>query len=63
MDDTGLVVAPETVYLAVLGRNVEKGETIEVPADHAESLKAQGWKQGKKKDLTTETPDSTEQEK
>ena len=37
------VEAPATVWLPVLGRTVEEGEQVELEAEHAESLIAQGW--------------------
>lgn len=37
------VIAPDGVYLAALGRRVEKGESVDVDADTARSLIEQGW--------------------
>jgi hypothetical protein len=37
------VEAPATVWLPLLERTVEEGEQVELPAEHAESLIAQGW--------------------
>jgi hypothetical protein len=38
------VEAPATVWLPVLERTVEEGEQVELEAEHADSLIAQGWK-------------------
>lgn len=41
------VTAPDGCFLVALGRPVEKGETVDVPDDHARSLIEQGWTEPK----------------
>lgn len=41
------VTCPDGVYLPALGRNVDAGESIDVPDDVGASLVEQGWKSKK----------------
>ena len=51
------VEAPATVWLPLLERTVEEGEQVELPAEHAESLIAQGWKHIPKRAKRAAKPD------
>lgn len=53
------LIAPVDAYIVALGHSVEAGQVIDVPSEHVDGLREQGWKPASKdKDVKSPATDA-----